>query len=217
MLRRDLIKLLFNKEIGHYLNKSFSQEGEDIILSELFMGNNKGSFVDLGAYHPVQFSNTYSLYCSGWRGINVDATPGRMKMFNRIRKHDTNVELGISHSGGTLNFFRFTEGALNTFDESRLPELESYGYSPIEVLKINTMNIMDFFEKYNVERDFDLLDVDIEGMDEVVIKDIDWEKYRPKVVLTETFNEDNCAHRILISNDYSLFAQTSRTGIYVLK
>jgi hypothetical protein len=57
-----------------------------LILRRIFEHKQKGFYVDVGAYHPFLFSNTYIFYLRGWRGINIDATPGSMKLFNKFRK-----------------------------------------------------------------------------------------------------------------------------------
>ena len=64
---------------------SYSQEGEDMILRRLFETRRRGFYVDVGAHHPRRFSNTYYFYRQGWSGINIDAAPGSMKLFDRLR------------------------------------------------------------------------------------------------------------------------------------
>lgn len=75
---------------------SFSQEGEDLILQRLLADRPPGFFVDVGAYHPIRFSNTYVLYRQGWRGINIDATPGAMRLFSEVRSEDINLEAFVA-------------------------------------------------------------------------------------------------------------------------
>jgi len=69
--------------------KSYSQDGEDVVLASFYenMKNYRGFYVDIGAHHPVRFSNTWMFYKNGWKGINIDPTPGSMKAFNVIRSH----------------------------------------------------------------------------------------------------------------------------------
>ena len=42
-----------------YSKKTYSQEGEDMILSRIFDGRKQSFYVDIGAHHPRRFSNTY--------------------------------------------------------------------------------------------------------------------------------------------------------------
>src|SRR5688500_1440642 len=98
-----------------YASQSFSQEGEDLILRHIFKGKREGFYVDVGAYHPMRFSNTYLFYSMGWRGINIDATPGSMSAFRAVRPRDTNLQLAISDRNETLTLMMFDEPVLSTF------------------------------------------------------------------------------------------------------
>src|SRR6185437_4393165 len=83
-----------------FLNCSFSQEGEDLVLAREFEGKTKGFFVDVGAHHPIRFSNTFKFYLQGWRGINIDAMPGSIAFHARVRLEDINLEVPISNVAG---------------------------------------------------------------------------------------------------------------------
>lgn len=104
-LKRSLIKL--TELINIFYPKSFSQEGEDVILQDLFLKKKKGTYIDIGAHHPKRFSNTYFYYRRGWRGINIDAQPGSMNLFNIYRKKDINIECGIGLESGNLDYYIF--------------------------------------------------------------------------------------------------------------
>lgn len=62
--------------------------------SKSFRKKKIGFYVDVGAHHPMRFSNTYFFYRMGWSGINIDAMPGSMKEFKKYRRRDINLELG---------------------------------------------------------------------------------------------------------------------------
>ncbi|MCA1632167.1 MAG: hypothetical protein LC802_00260 [Acidobacteria bacterium] len=94
---------------------SFSSAGEDMILRHI-IGSDKqdGFYVDVGAYHPTLFSNTYFFYLYGWRGINVEARPGSRKLFDKVRPRDINLELGISSGRGELTYYFIGEDSTMT-------------------------------------------------------------------------------------------------------
>src|SRR5687767_11168484 len=86
-LPRGLKKSLQRMVLGYdSYAPSFSSAGEDMILRHM-IGSDKrdGFYVDVGAYHPTLFSNTYFFYLHGWRGINIEARPGSQRLFNEIR------------------------------------------------------------------------------------------------------------------------------------
>ena len=72
----DVLYKLKNSSFNRFNSKSYSQEGEDLILSRYFDGQREGFFIDVGAFHPIRFSNTYLFYRLGWSGINIEARPG---------------------------------------------------------------------------------------------------------------------------------------------
>src|SRR5579871_5884717 len=56
---------------------TYSQHGEDMIFANIFhiIGIEKPSYMDIGAYHPINISNTAYFYAKGSRGVNIDANP----------------------------------------------------------------------------------------------------------------------------------------------
>lgn len=221
----DVINGLKSRKYRNYANISFSQEGEDRILIDYFMdryGNDyKGCYVDLGAHHPIRFSNTYLLYKHGWSGVNIDATPGSMIPFNKIRKRDINLEIGITKEGNDIEFYTFDEGALNTFDSNMVKYYEEKGYRLKEKVMIHTDNIMNILGNQGLlddKKKVDLFDIDIEGLDNIIIEDIDWNRFRPTVVMAEVDLRKNeiILNAVLVKAGYRLIGMTRRTGIYSL-
>lgn len=174
---------------------SYAQEGEDILLKRIFEYrniNNGGFYVDVGAHHPQRFSNTYFFYKRGWNGINIDATPFSMKLFNELRKRDINLEFAVSDKQETLTYYMFNEPALNSFDkELSLKRNLLEHYSILETKNINTITLENILDKYLPKnQDIDFLSIDVEGFDFQVLKSNNWEKYSPKVVLIEILSKD---------------------------
>ena len=64
-----------------------------MILASFFEGKKNGFYVDIGAYHPKRYSNTHHFYIRGWRGINVDPTPGSMRAFRRRARKTSTLKL----------------------------------------------------------------------------------------------------------------------------
>lgn len=207
-----------------YATKSYSQEGEDIILSYIFIEKKTaGFYVDVGAHRPKRFSNTYFFYKKGWRGINIDAMPGSKKLFTKIRPRDINLEIAISDKKQEVTYYMFNDSALNGFSKELSAEINSKGkYRIIDEIKMETSTLKDVLDTYlpeNIEIDF--LSVDVEGLDLQVLKSNDWNKYKPKVVLVESldFSFDDLGnseiYKFLVSKDYHLAAKTMHTLFFV--
>jgi FkbM family methyltransferase len=180
--------------------------------------------VDVGAHHPVRFSNTYHFYKKGWRGINIDATPGSMRPFGWVRRRDINLELGIGAEAGNLTFFCFDEPALNTLSEQVAQERASGGrYSITKKVEVPILPLREVLQQ-NMPGGtrIDFLSVDVEGLDEMVLRSNDWQVFRPIFVLAEDTqfdpNEGNAqssgVYAFLRDQGYKLVAKTPRTLIF---
>ena len=213
------------KEELEFMNLSYSQEGEDLILQRIFGDKKDGFFVDVGAHHPKRFSNTYLFYKKGWTGINSDPMPGIMKTFNEIRPRDTNLEIGISSKEGELTYHIFNEPALNTFSKTEAEKKDGLrSYKIIKEKKRNVQRLDYILDKYLPENQkIDFLSVDVEGLDMQVLQSNNWEKYRPKIVLAEAL--ENTIESLMTSElktfmnsiNYSLFAKTFNTLFFIKK
>jgi len=67
-----------------FFRRSYAQEGEDIILGRIFATKPTGFFVDVGAHHPMRFSNPYYFYKQGWCGINIEPNPDSLSLFRKL-------------------------------------------------------------------------------------------------------------------------------------
>jgi FkbM family methyltransferase len=169
---------------------SYSQEGEDMLLRSIFFEHLSlfgGFYVDVGACHPVRFSNTYFFYRNGWRGINIDPTPGSALLFNRMRPADINFEIGISKKSGFRTFFIFDEPALNTFSQKNAEETQKLGtYRLLSKRQIEVVPLSDVLGRcVREDQRIDFLSIDAEGADLDVLHSNDWSRHKPTVVLCE--------------------------------
>ena len=206
-----------------YAIKSYSQEGEDIILRRI-LGEKKtvGFYIDVGAHHPKRFSNTYHFYKKGWQGINIDAMPGCVKMFRKIRPRDINLEFAISDKRQTLIYYCFNDPALNSFSKTlSIERNKKEEYKIIDEIKIETLTLVEVLDAYlPSDTTIDLLSVEVEGLDFQVLTSNDWSKYRPNIVLVEDLyfsfdNPDNSKiYKFLTEKDYHLIAKTINTMFY---
>lgn len=167
----------------------YSQEGEDVVLARLLKGRRHGFFVDIGAHHATRFSNTYALYRRGWRGLNVDATPGSMESFRRSRPEDVNLEAAISDRREPLLFSLFKEGALNTFDQQLARSYINDGWELKGTVELVPQTLAEILDRHLKEgQSIDLMSVDVEGEDLAVLRSNDWTKYCPKVIIIEALD-----------------------------
>jgi len=202
--------------------RSWSQEGEDRVLARFFEGKGTGFYVDIGAHHPFRFSNTCLMHRRGWRGINIDATPGSMAAFRRHRPNDINLEIGIAETSDTAKFFMFDEPALNTFDEELARQYDRPPWRLNRTIDVPLRPLRDvMIEHCRAGQQIDLLTIDVEGRDVSVLRSHDWDAFRPHIVLVEALGVKTLALRddpgflFMRSQEFEPFAKTVNTVMYV--
>ncbi|MFD2938161.1 FkbM family methyltransferase [Spirosoma flavum] len=172
-------------------SRSYAQYGEDVLLKPYYdhNPNYKGFFVDVGAHHPIRFSNTYLFYKRGWRGINIEPTPGSKRTFDLLRSRDINLNIGISTEAGTFDFYAFDDPALNGFSKELSLQRAADTATPYAILnthKIVTQPLRDVLtEHLPPGQTIDLLTIDVEGGDLDVLKSNDWNRFRPQFIMVE--------------------------------
>ncbi len=207
-----------------YSAKSYSQEGEDMVLRRIFEKKERGFYVDVGAHHPKRFSNTYYFYKKGWRGINIEAMPGSIRIFNRIRPRDINLEMAISDGKKTLRYYVFNDPALSGFSKQLANQRTGQGaYKIIFEKDLQSHTLTEVLDEHLPKgQEIDFLSVDVEGLDFEVLKSNKWDTYCPKVVLVESTGRSleeimlSNIYKLLRGNGYQLFAKTVNTLIFKL-
>lgn len=203
----------FNYEwLMRFGRTSYSLEGEDILLSRLFFWQRRGFFVDVGAYHPVAISNTYLFYRRGWRGINIEPTPGAKRLFDRRRPHDINLELAIGTGPEPLPLHVYPDAVFNRL--GTVPDLVIDGTPALRTVLVPVVPLAQVLERHADGRAIDFLSVDVEGAELDVLGSNDWTKFRPKIICAELLRTDIVAvpqHPVgayLASQGYRYFAKT---------
>ncbi|MEA1901072.1 MAG: FkbM family methyltransferase [Thermodesulfobacteriota bacterium] len=231
---KQIVKIILPKNVIERLNtiknnyfdgfslKSYSQEGEDMILRRLFEKQKTGFYVDVGAHHPKRFSNTFFFYKKGWRGINIDAMPNSMKLFNKIRPRDVNLEIPISDKKQKLKYYMFNEPALNGFLKELAEKRDGKDdYKIISEKEMETLTLEEIFEKHLPHgQEIDFLSIDVEGLDLQVLKSNNWRRFRPKFVLVEILGSsindvtNSKEYKYLAGFEYEIFAKAVNTVIF---
>ena len=202
--------------------KSYSQEGEDLILRRIFGTQQNGFYVDVGAHHPRRFSNTHSFYERGWRGINIEPNPQAHGLFASMRRRDINLQLGVAGQAGRLTYHEFDDGALNTFDAQLAQwRVANTPYRLLRTFEIPVERLDRILAQHlPAGQRIDFLSVDVEGLDLAVLESNDWRLYRPQCVLVEALDSSlekalgSDVYTFMSKQDYELLAKTFNTLLF---
>lgn len=174
-----------------YMQHSYSQCGEDIFLvAAFFQDKRDGFYVDVGAHHPYRISNTALFHERGWHGINIDVDERAIAAFLRCRPGDINILSGVASDSGIMELHLFGEGAVNTLSPSLAEEYEKIpGRKIIEVKPVQVHPLWKILDENLPDgQQIDLMNIDVEGLDNEVLRSNNWDKYRPVALLVEIHN-----------------------------
>ena len=215
--------LIWDVYLSLLKHKSYSQYGEDLIIDNFFQHHvpiKNGNYLDIGCYHPIGISNTYVLHKRGWQGLVVDIDDYKLELFKRRR--GKNVEA--------------LKGAISSEDsESKVPIYKfNQPFSPYDTLsediakmrskeinieytteEVNQISINSLLQK----KHFDLINVDVEGLDELIVNSIDFKKFQPTMIVYESFDpfSSSKTKELLNDNGYTLLFISGGSIGYIKK
>jgi FkbM family methyltransferase len=222
--------MFFKKPVKtQYQKTSYSQCGEDLITDFIFqmLKIENPSYIDIGAHHPYYLSNTALMYEKGSKGISIEPDPVLFDFIKKERPNEVTLNVGVGEKdAGNIDFYIMNVPTLNTFSKEEADRYASYKDKHIkEVVKIPIQSINSIIEKYNDNVSPNFVSIDVEGMDLVVVKSIDFNRYRPEVFCIETlsYTENNTEVKLndiisyVESQGYFLYADTYINSIFVDK
>lgn len=151
----------------------YSQSGEEIYLKSKYADKEQGVYVDVGSYHPYRFSNTYWAYRMGWNGINIEPNVENFRLFEKLRPRDININCGISAVESCMRYYRYEEGAYNTFDENMRMHYAELNIPIKDVVSVKVQRLDNILRENGI-RKIDFLDIDVEGAEMDVLESIDY-------------------------------------------
>lgn len=142
----------------------YSQNQEEAVILAYF-SSPTGKLLDIGAFDGEMFSNTRQLLEDGWAGVMVEPSPVTFTKLMENTDHLSerlqlwNVAL-VPGKSGPMAWYDSCGDAVSTLSESHLLKWSQHG--EWRRFYINTLYIMDFFDR--VGTDFDMLSLDVEGI-----------------------------------------------------
>ncbi len=214
-------KIRIKGYLHKYFGSSFSSCGEDKILSYLFSNKkDPGFYVDVGAFEPVCSSNTYLFYLKGWHGIAIDANEDCLKRFRIYRPRDISIFAAVADCEKEATYYRFgREPSLNSLSPKSVGKHTEKKLKDRKIIKTRTLaSILD--EHLPKEIKIDFFSVDVEGVELEVLQSNNWEKYRPSIIIVESFTQmvekdgDSQVNDFLDKQRYELIAKTPNGIIF---
>lgn len=216
--------LTYDLYIKKHGREYFSQFGEDIVLENIFGRKKGGFYVDVGCYHPKHWSNTYLLHQREWTGINIDIDAYKIQSFNRVRGKSINICSAVSNEEKEITYYCSRDySPVNTLDQNFANEMTSKKPRVNYVAKQTKSRMLDniILETKFCEREIDLLSIDVEGHELPVLQSLNFEVYKPKVLVIELHKEmideilKTELYEFIVAKQYSLYSWIKPSLIFI--
>ncbi len=177
MLRNILRKYLpfigeFKRSIVAFKDKhlpkrsTYSQYKEDVLIYEIIKSYNfskeNNLYIDIGAFHPTQISNTYLLYRNDYRGVLIEPNYQLFKILEKYRQGDILINAGAGADNCTMEL-----SIADSPDRSSLIKQNDIRYK--KSIRIPVLRLDDIMKTINYNSII-FLSIDVEGFNLDVLK-----------------------------------------------
>lgn len=166
------------------MDLSYSQNLEDYHLSLAFAGQATGTYIDVGAGHPIADNVSFWFYERGWQGIVVEPQSELAALYPRLRPRDILVRGLVGRQHGEIDFHVIDRlHGLSTIMESYAQKAQSFGVN-YQTVRMPVTTLAELCERLELGS-IDFLKIDVEGAEGDVLFGGDWKRFRPKVIVAE--------------------------------
>jgi FkbM family methyltransferase len=186
---------------------------EKFFVWEFFDFATDGFFVEVGAFHSQELSQTWMLEKLGWSGMLVEPIPENADelRLNRPRSVVHQVALTSYEKAGTLKLHIAGEAGSQSGLIKNQQDAERKYQRNITVTATTFDSILGAEPRERI----DFVSIDTEGNELDVLRGFDFSKHRPRLILVEDVVLDLKLHNFLASKGYRLLRRTQWNNWYV--
>ena len=150
MIKKIVNYLSILKRRQKYKKISYSFNAVDLIINYIFKDQNTGTYVDIGAQHPISNNNTYLLFKRGWSGVNIDLDKKNIDLFNISRPRDINLNFAISDKQQEVELYFYHDASpINTLNK----QVADFQKASVKSVKrINSYTLNNILEKIDFKK-----------------------------------------------------------------
>jgi FkbM family methyltransferase len=186
---KDFAKFL--ESTAYFLTKGIKPEGQ--LLQDLWVvsqhGTKPGFFLDIGAGHPIQISNTWVLQSQfDWSGIVVEPNPDFSILHEQIRKSEKVQTLKLAVTPTRQPHMRYQNDGEYSGNPDNFPgelhHARSLHRSELSIDLVPAITVREILDARNISQ-IDYLNIDIEGGEVEILKSFPFDYCRVGLITVE--------------------------------
>ncbi len=181
---------------------SYAQNYEDVVLWRALKDVEPGFYIDVGAADPDEISVTKLFYERGWSGINIEPTASYFERLAQARPRDLNLNVAAGAAPGLMALNEIPGTGLSTRDDELARRHAAAGWESREIT-VPMLTLASICGSQGVG-EVHFLKVDVEGAEADVLRGMDFERFRPWIVVVEATeplspirNDESCEALLL--------------------
>ena len=186
-------------------------DDDEARLVREFFGDARGYFVEVGAYDPKQWSQTFHLEERGWTGILVEPQP---KLADKLRQQRTAKVYAVacsSRANAGNSMMLNVAGGHSSLD----PNYFVFQMRRERAIEVPVRTLDDILKEANAPTPLDFVSIDVESHELAVLDGFDIAHWRPRLLLIEDHVLNLRLHRYLVSRSYKWVRRTAMNAWYV--
>lgn len=168
--------------------KRYAQWGQDQWLRDIYGGDYKGFYLDIGSHDGELLSNTQTLDELGWKGVCVDPLPNHME--NRSCRVYKTVLTDKDSDNVTFHDCTFTG---TDHGDGGLSGIQGLGFyaetdkrKDCSLIQLKTRRLDDFLTSIeDMPYAIDYMSLDVEGSEDMIMSHFPWETHCLKAITVE--------------------------------
>jgi FkbM family methyltransferase len=188
------------------------------LYEQLFGECADGTFVEVGAYDGETFSNTSCLADLGWRGLYIEPVERSYRQCAERHRANTGVTVlncAIGPTETTIRFWDNGEFSTGSPDEMAVNQANNWiGSTGAREIAVRQIRLDAALRDAGIASRFDLLVVDVDGMEEQVFDSFALAEWRPRCMIVELIEASPgfVGHESLIASSARVRAAIARAG-----
>ena len=171
---------------------SYAQNLEDYHLDLVFAGQADGTYVDVGGGHPVADNVSFWFYLKGWRGLIVEPQQALADIYAHVRPRDHTVSCLAGRSDGEAEFHVVDKlHGFSTTVREHAAGASQFG-AAFHTVRKPVRTLSGLVAEAGLDR-IDFLKIDVEGAEAEVLAGMDFQRWRPRVVVIEAIQPGSMA------------------------